>query len=65
MIAWSYTFVKLIFRVYNIELFNIYQMDKSIGHTVKFCFYKTVYPLDFRQALILYTLCVRYRLSLP
>ena len=51
MIAWSYTFVKLIFRVYNIGLFNIYQMDKSICHTVKFCFYKTVYPLDFRQAL--------------
>ena len=25
MIAWPYTFVKLIFRVYNIEYFNIYQ----------------------------------------
>ena len=51
MIAWPYTFVKLIFRVYNIEYFNIYQTDKSLYHTVKFCFYKTVYPLDFRQAL--------------
>lgn len=42
MIAWPYTFVELIFRVYNIEYFNIYQTDKSLYHTVKFCFYKTV-----------------------
>jgi len=31
MIAWPYTFVKLIFRVYNIEYFNIYQTDKNAG----------------------------------